>query len=106
MAKNTGDLRSRDSFVAARDGLRFVGLREALERAVSVWDEKVYGGPIDYCCETNDAYLFSRRDYLSIGGPGPILVWKCGGDFGNYVAYSLDGGYEIVREGFLSEFEK
>ena len=104
MAKNFEGCGSRDSFEASGSGKQFVGFREALERATSVWNEKIYGVPIDYCCETNDAYLFRRTDYLSIGGPGPILVWKHGGGFGNYVAYNLDCGYEIVREGFLEEF--
>ncbi|MBQ6390201.1 MAG: hypothetical protein IJH88_01090 [Eggerthellaceae bacterium] len=83
---------------------RSLGFREALELARSAWDDEVYGGEIDYCCETDDAFLFRRRDYMSFDGPGPILVWKSGGGFGNYVAYNLEGGFEIVRDGYLAEF--
>ena len=86
--------------------MRSLEFREALELARSAWYEEVYDGEIDYCCETDDAFLFSRRDYMSLGGPGPILVWKSGGGFGNYAAYNLDGGFEIVREGYLAEFGK
>ena len=104
MTKNYDDYRDGE-FVEAGDlGTRSVGFTEALELARSVWDEETYGGEIDYCCETNDAFLFSRSDYVSIGGPGPILVWKLGGGFGNYVVYHLEGGFTILRDGFLQDF--
>ena len=104
MAERYDDNRSREIAEAAGCGSRSVGFKEALELATSVWDEEVYGGGIDYCCETEDAYLFRRDEYLSFGGPGPVLVYKFGGGFGNYVAYSLEGEHAIVREGFLPEF--
>ena len=104
MSMSWEDYRKADVFETADGKMRFLDFQEALELARSVWNEKVYGGEIDYCCETNDAFLFSRSDYVSFGGPGPILVWKLGGDFGNYVAYNLEGGFQIVREGYLAEF--
>lgn len=105
MAERFDDSSSTQTHETGGDERRHVGYREALELARSAWDEEVYGGEIDYCCETNDAYLFSRSDYMSFGGPGPILVWKLGGGCGNYVACSLAGRHEIVKEGSLSEFE-
>ena len=97
-------MRRDDALEKADFETRLLGFREALELARSAWDEEVYGGEIDYCCETSDAFLFRRRDYMSFGGPGPILVWKSGGGFGNYAVYNLEGGFEIVREGYLAEF--
>ena len=104
MAKRYEDCGNSGICETADSGLRIVGFREALELATSIWDEGIYGGGIDYCCETEDAYLFRRSDYLSFGGQGPVLVWKHGGGFGNYAVYNLEGGCKIVREGFLSEF--
>lgn len=104
MAEGYDDYRNREVFETTDHELQFIGFKEALELATSVWDEEVYGGGIDYCCETEDAYLFRRDNYLSFGGQGPVLVWKLGGGFGSYAVYNLEGGHEIVREGFLSEF--
>ena len=39
MAKNFEGCGSRDSFEASGSGKQFVGFREALERATSVWNE-------------------------------------------------------------------
>ena len=104
MSLNWEDRRKADALETVDSGTRLFDFREALDLARSAWDEKVYGGEIDYCCETDDAFLFSRRDYVSFGGPGPVLVWKLGGGFGNYVAYNLEGGFDIIREGYLAEF--
>lgn len=69
---------------------------EALKKARVCCDE------VNYCTDQTDAFVFSKKDDISIGGNGPIAVLKKTGVCINYVAF-LDGGYNtaIVSEKYI-----
>lgn len=69
---------------------------EALKKARVCWDE------VNYCTDQTDAFVFSKKDDISIGGNGPIAVLKKIGECINYVTF-LDGGYNtaIVSEKYI-----
>lgn len=80
---------------------RMIDFEDALELARSEWDE------VDYVVETDDAYLFRKKDLLTIGGGfGPVVIRKLGGELGNYVSYAIEEEHEILREGYIDDFSE
>ncbi len=62
-----------------------VDYKKALELAKELWEE------VDYCQETENAFIFSKKDDRSIGGSGPVVVLKDTGECINMVAYITEG---------------
>ena len=77
--------RSLDVLETADCQTRLLDYDDALELAKECWEE------IDYFRETENAFIFSKQDDLSIGGCGPVVVLKLGGDCLNMPAYLSEG---------------
>lgn len=72
-----------------------IGFDSALSKA------KEYLDQVDYVCEYSDAYVFSKKDDESLGGPGPVVVLKEDGKVINYVAYITSDATPLIDEGHL-----
>lgn len=74
---------------------------EAKRLALSCW------GEVDYCMEYADAFIFSKKDDLSFGGNGPVVVLKANGRCINMVSYieDMSDGSRPIREGYLKDLE-
>ena len=48
--------------------------------------------------------MFGRRDGLSIGGNGRVVVMKDNGDCVNMTAFIDEGTGDVVKEVYISEF--
>ena len=69
---------------------------EARQKAKELWNE------VDYCTEYADAYVFSKKDDLSIGGNSPIAVMKKTGECMDFL-YLEDKGYnlDVISERYI-----
>lgn len=69
----------------------------------------IVGGPacmFDYCTEFTDAFVFSKMDDMSFGGPNsPIVVMKENGLCTIFVDYIGCGKGEEVRAGYIRDWE-
>lgn len=72
-----------------------IGFDLALNKAKEYWDQ------VDYVCEYSDAYVFSKKDDKSLGGPGPVVVLKEDGKVIDYMAYITSGAAPLVSEGYV-----
>lgn len=50
-----------------------VSYEKAVDKAKKLRDD------IDFCTEREDAYIFSKKDEISIGGIGPVVILKASG---------------------------
>ena len=76
-----------------------VGYEEALSIARGCCAE------VDYVTELPGAFVFSKRDDMSFGGNGPVVVLKEDGRAVNYVSFEMDGpDMAVVREGYIAGF--
>lgn len=75
-----------------------INKEDAMKVAKEYWDE------IDYCTEYENAYLFSKKDHMAFGGPGPVAITKSDGTMLNmtYFVDSYNAG-EVVSEGYIGE---
>lgn len=73
-----------------------IGKSEATAKAKKHWNG------INYCTEYENAYLFSKKNDRSFGGPGPVAVLKDTGEMVNmtYFVDKVDRG-KLVSEGYL-----
>lgn len=73
-----------------------VSFDEARDKALECWDE------IDYFEEEPDAFIFSKKDDMSFGGSGPVVVLKASGRCINMVDY-CDEEHDptIISEGYI-----
>ena len=78
-----------------------VNFKEALE-IINAYDHE-----FDYCTEYDDAFVFGKSDDMSFGGwNSPAAVLKEDGSCINFVAYIAEGAGEVVREGYISDWEQ
>ena len=71
-----------------------VEFNEAVALAKKCWDE------VDYCTETENAFIFGKYDDTDIGGCGPVVVLKETGECLNMPAYLSEGlNTPTIREG-------
>ena len=61
----------------------------AHKTAKKLWSE------IDYCTEYDNAYVFSKKDDMSFGGNGPVVILKNSGEALDFTYYldNLSGKY-------------
>ena len=62
-----------------------VDLKNAIALAKGCWDE------VNYCRETENAYIFGKKGDTDIGGSGPVVVLKETGECLNMPAYICEG---------------
>ena len=53
---------------------------------------------IDFCQEYEDAFIFSKKDELSIGGDGPVVILKESGEAINMTSYCDSSKAALLRE--------
>ena len=53
---------------------------------------------VDFCMEYEKAYVFSKKNDISIGGEGPVVILKDSGKAINMVEFCNMHSGELIRE--------